>query len=188
LIKKQAAQQSISWNGGILCQSTGQYREQCMVNVEDKSRSCRKWDLTGILYKHVVAAIWNMAENRLEPSIPETWVHESYWLTTWEEMYRFKINPCNGPDLWPPSDSPITLTPPDYHTPIDRPPKKRKKSVAELYGNMVKDGKLSRAGKTSTPTGTPMTQSAPVRYSKATANRYSPVKNNASRGKRKVGE
>ncbi|GJR52397.1 hypothetical protein Tco_1402918 [Tanacetum coccineum] len=62
----------------------------------------------------------------------------------------------------------------------------------------------------STPTGTPMTQqgasqsaphvsvnpsgqsnvtqSAPVRYSKATANRYSPVKNNASRGKRKVGE
>ncbi|GKA76754.1 transposase, MuDR [Tanacetum coccineum] len=246
LIKKQAAQQSISWNGGILYQSTGQYGEQCVVNVEDKSCSCRKWDLTGIPCKHAVAAIWNMSENGLEPGIPETWVHESYWLTTWEEMYRFKINPCNGPDLWPPSDSPITLTPPDYHTPIGRPPKKRKKSDAELYDNMVKDGKLSRVDKTvtcnkcgqkghnsrsckgqrgpqstgtpmtqqgasqSTPTGTPMTQqgasqsaphvsvnpsgqsnvtqSAPVRYSKATANKYSPVKNNASREKRKVGE
>ncbi|GKD15472.1 mutator type transposase, partial [Tanacetum coccineum] len=220
--------------------------EQCVVNVEDKSCSCRKWDLTGIPCKHAVAAIWNIAENGLEPGIPETWVHESYWLTTWEEMYRFKINPCNGPDLWPPSNSPITLTPSDYHTPIGRPPKKRNKSATELYDNMVKDDKLSRAGKTvtcnkcgqkdhnsrsckghmgpqstgtpitqqgasqCTPTGTSMaqqgashsaphvsvnpsgqsnvTQSAPVRYSKATANRYSPVKNNASRGKRKVGE
>ncbi|PWA71856.1 transposase, MuDR [Artemisia annua] len=60
------------------------------------------------------------------------------------------INPCAGPDMWPPSDSPIILTPPDYHTPIGRPPKKRKKSAAELYDNMVKGGKLSRAGKTVT--------------------------------------
>nr|GEV15098.1 transposase, mutator type [Tanacetum cinerariifolium] len=65
---------------------------------------------------------------------------------------RFKINPCNGPDLWPPSDSPIILTPPDYHTPVGRPPKKRKKSVVELYDRMVKDGKLSRVGKTVTCT------------------------------------
>ncbi|GKB93249.1 transposase, MuDR, partial [Tanacetum coccineum] len=64
--------------------------------------------------------------------------------------HRFKINPCNGPDLWPLSDSLIILTPSDYHTPIGRPPKKRKKSSAELYDRMVKDGKLSRAGKTVT--------------------------------------
>ncbi|GJZ18808.1 mutator type transposase [Tanacetum coccineum] len=166
LIKKQASQQSISWNGGILYQSTGQYGEQCMVYVEDKSCSCRKWDLTGIPCKHAVAAIWNMEEN------------------------GFKINPCNGPDLWPPSDSPITLTPPDYHTPIGGPPKKRKKSVAELYDNMVKDGASQSAPHMSVnPSGQSIvTQSAPVRYSKATENRYSPVKNNASRGKRKVGE
>ncbi|PWA36868.1 transposase, MuDR [Artemisia annua] len=62
----------------------------------------------------------------------------------------FKINPCAGQDMWPPSDSPITITPPDYHTPIGRPPKKRKKSAAELFDNMVKNGKLSRAGKTIT--------------------------------------
>ncbi|GKD35617.1 mutator type transposase [Tanacetum coccineum] len=45
---------------------------------------------------------------------------------------------------------PIILTPLDYHTPIDRPPKKRKKSAIELYDGMVKDGRLSRAGKTVT--------------------------------------
>nr|GEU37915.1 hypothetical protein [Tanacetum cinerariifolium] len=130
--------------------TTGQYGDQCVVNVEERSCSCRKWDLTWMPCKHAVAAIYNMAENRLEPGIPETWVHQSYWLKTWEEMYRFKINPCNGPDLWPPSDSLVILTPPDYRTPIGRPPKKRKKSAAELYDVMVKDGKLSRAGKTVT--------------------------------------
>ncbi|GJU78506.1 mutator type transposase [Tanacetum coccineum] len=63
---------------------------------------------------------------------------------------KYKINPCNGPDLWPPSDSPIIVTPPDDHTPIGMPPKKIKKSDAELYYGMVKDGKLSRSGKTVT--------------------------------------
>nr|GEW96427.1 transposase, MuDR [Tanacetum cinerariifolium] len=37
-----------------------------------------------------------------------------------------------------------------YQTPIGRPPKKRRKSAAELYDEMVKDGKLSGYGKTIT--------------------------------------
>nr|GEX51960.1 UDP-glycosyltransferase 76G1-like [Tanacetum cinerariifolium] len=65
---------------------------------------------------------------------------------------RFKINPCNGPDMWKKSPSPITLTPPDYHTPVGRPTKKRKKSTAELFDGVVKKGKLSRAGKSVTCT------------------------------------
>ncbi|GJT83696.1 hypothetical protein Tco_1058038 [Tanacetum coccineum] len=70
----------------------------------------------------------------------------------------FKINPCNGPDMWKKSPSPITLTPPDYHTPVGRPPKKRKKSAAELYDGMVKKGKLSRAGKSVLQTNVPSRQ------------------------------
>ncbi|GJU65958.1 mutator type transposase [Tanacetum coccineum] len=205
----------VQQNGGILYQATDQYRDQCVVNVEERGCSYRK----------------------------------------------FKINPCNGPDLWSSSDSPIILTPPDYHTPIGRPPKKRKKSAAELYDGMVKDGKLSMAGKTFTctkcgqkghnsrsckgqrggqSTRTPMpnqgpsqstqipsqgivnpstptvnvnlsaqhnmthyaphvtvnpsaqsnvTQSTPpLRYSKATTNMLSPAKKTNSSGKRKVGE
>ncbi|GKE82705.1 hypothetical protein Tco_1552705 [Tanacetum coccineum] len=89
-------------------------------------------------------------ENGLEPRLPKSWVHQSYWLTTLKEMYRFKNNTCNGPDLWPISNTPILLTSPDYQTPIGRPPKKKRKSVAELYDGMVKDGKLSGYGKTVT--------------------------------------
>ncbi|GJZ55316.1 hypothetical protein Tco_0610509 [Tanacetum coccineum] len=79
LIKRDAAQYKVIWNGGDL-------------------------------YDTTVASIWNMANNGLEPGIPESWVHESYWLKTWVDMYRFKFNPCNGPELWPESDTPITLT------------------------------------------------------------------------------
>nr|GEX70558.1 hypothetical protein [Tanacetum cinerariifolium] len=124
-------------------------RHSLLLNIE-RACTCRKWDLTGMPCKHAVGAIWNMAENGLEPGIPESWVHPRYWLVTWEEMYRFKINPCNGPDLWPPSNSPITYTPPEYHKPAGRPSKKRKKSAVELFDGLVKNGKLSRFGQTVT--------------------------------------
>ncbi|GKA84888.1 mutator type transposase [Tanacetum coccineum] len=149
-IKKEAAQITVLWNGGELYQATGPHGTQYVCNMTQRTCSCKKWELTGIPCKHAVACIWDMATNGQEPGIPESWVSECYWLSTWQEMYSFKINPCNGPDMWKKSPSPITLTPPDYHTPIGRPPKKRKKSAAELFDGMVKNGKLSRAGKSVT--------------------------------------
>nr|GEV13441.1 hypothetical protein [Tanacetum cinerariifolium] len=47
-------------------------------------------------------------------------------------------------------DSPITYTPPEYHKPSGRPSKRRKKSAAELFDGLVKNGKLSRFGQTIT--------------------------------------
>ncbi|GJV27938.1 mutator type transposase [Tanacetum coccineum] len=35
----------------------------CVVNMDRRMRSCRKWELTGIICKHAVAAINNMFEN-----------------------------------------------------------------------------------------------------------------------------
>ncbi|GKF51042.1 mutator type transposase, partial [Tanacetum coccineum] len=129
-IKKEAAQITVLWNGGDLYQATGPHGTQYVCNMTQRTCSCKKWDLTGIPCKHAVS--------------------ECYWLSTWQEMYSFKINPCNGPDMWKKSQSPITLTPQDYHTPIGRPPKKRKKSSAELFDSMVKNGNLSRAVKSVT--------------------------------------
>ncbi|GJV19936.1 mutator type transposase [Tanacetum coccineum] len=150
LIKRDAAQYKVIWNGGDLYDTTGPYGDKCVVNIRLRSCACRKWEITGMPCKHAVASIWNMANNGLEPGIPESWVHESYWLKTWVDMYRFKVNPCNGPELWPESDTPITLTAPNYKPPIGRPKKKRRKSAAEIYDNLVKRGKLSRAGGTVT--------------------------------------
>nr|GEV94105.1 ribonuclease H-like domain-containing protein [Tanacetum cinerariifolium] len=77
-------------------------RQKYVCNMTERTCSCKKWDLTGIPCKHAVACIWDMASNSQEP------------------------------DMWKKSPSPITLTPPDYHTLVGRPTKKRKKSAAEL--------------------------------------------------------
>ncbi|GJU11272.1 mutator type transposase [Tanacetum coccineum] len=117
---------------------------KCVVDVKEKTCSCRKWELTGMPCKHVVAALWDRGT-------PESWVHACYWLVTWKKVYSYKINPLNGKDLWKKHPCPNTLIPPKVHPQIGRPPKKRKKSADELSSQkMTKGGKLSRAGKTVT--------------------------------------
>ncbi|GJR36707.1 hypothetical protein Tco_1212391 [Tanacetum coccineum] len=55
-----------------------------------RNRECSgiKWELTRIPCKHVVAPIWNMANNGEETGIPESYCHQVYCLSTWKEMYR----------------------------------------------------------------------------------------------------
>ncbi|GJU68601.1 hypothetical protein Tco_1254860 [Tanacetum coccineum] len=87
-----------------------------------------KWELTGIPCKHVVAAIYNMSENLMGVGIPEQWVHAAYRLETRAHVYSFKVNPCNGRDIWPVVESRTVIILPLYKPQIGRPPKKRKKS------------------------------------------------------------
>ncbi|GKE58100.1 crooked neck-like protein 1 [Tanacetum coccineum] len=111
--------------------------------------SCRKWELTGIPCKHAVAACWNMALNdRATPPL-ETWVNPCYWLRTWKETYSHKIQPICGTNYWEKSTCPTTLLPPKHHVQVGRPKKKRKRSKHENKP-FVKDGKLSRKGRTIT--------------------------------------
>ena len=98
--------------------------------------------------KHVVAAFNDMGSNGQMVGIPESWVHSSYWLKTWQQMYSYKISCVNGPEHWPNYQAPIKLLPPVHHPQIGRPPKKRRKSVIEVEEMVKQGGKLSRAGKT----------------------------------------
>ncbi|GJW50202.1 hypothetical protein Tco_0091553 [Tanacetum coccineum] len=94
-------------------------------------------------------------------------IHTNYWDRYWntkslnclpvtlvnnmgKEMYKFKINPVNGPQGWKKSDVPTTIIPPKPHPQIGRPPKKRKKSAAELADEMMKSKKLTKTGKSVT--------------------------------------
>ncbi|GJW08024.1 mutator type transposase [Tanacetum coccineum] len=86
----------------------------------------RKWELTGIPCKHVLAAIYNMSKNGI---------------------YSFKINPCNGREMWPVVESRTVIITPMHKPQVGRPPKKRKKSVDELESQSCSSGKLSRKGK-----------------------------------------
>ncbi|GJZ36916.1 mutator type transposase [Tanacetum coccineum] len=147
-IKEAASECSVDWNGSDLFQVKGPYQDQCVVNLNQKTCSCRKWEISGIPCKHAIAAIHDMADNGMDVGTPEDWVHESYKLQTWMNVYAHKINPINGRDMWSKFECPTTLLPPKKAPQIGRPPKNRKKSKGEIA--MVKGHKLTRKGKTVT--------------------------------------
>ncbi|GJS12792.1 hypothetical protein Tco_0407264 [Tanacetum coccineum] len=125
-IKKESHLMKVQWNGAN-----------------------KKWELIGIPCKHAVAACWNMALNDRAAPPSETWVNPCYWLSTWKETYSHKIQPICGTNYWEKSTCPTTLLPPKHHVQVGRPKKKRKRSKHEDEP-FVKDGKLSRKGRTIT--------------------------------------
>ncbi|GKB31068.1 mutator type transposase [Tanacetum coccineum] len=150
LIVRAAAKLKVEWNGSDLYQVTCPWGDQFVVNLSERVCSCRKWELSGIPCTHAVASIWDQANNGIDTGIPESYCLPVHWLTTWKEMYKFKINPVNGPQGWKKSDVPTTIIPPKPHPQIGRPPKKRKKSAAELADEMMKSKKLTKTGKSVT--------------------------------------
>ncbi|GKD31053.1 heat stress transcription factor B-4-like protein, partial [Tanacetum coccineum] len=148
-IKKEAHLMKVQWNGANKYQVSGSLDDQYVMDVVTMTCSCRKWELTGIPCKHVVAACWNMALNdRVTPPL-ETWVNPCYWLSIWKETYSYKIQPIYGTNYWEKSTCPTTLLPPKHHIQVGRPKKKRKRSKHKDEP-FVKDGKPSRKGRTIT--------------------------------------
>ncbi|KAI3678919.1 hypothetical protein L6452_38223 [Arctium lappa] len=137
-IKTEATKYIAIWNGGDQYQVNGPWMDQCIVDVKNRVCSCRRWELSGMPCKHVVATIWNMAVNGINVGLPEKWVDNVYWLDTWKAMYAFKIFPTNGRRLWPKSVCTITLNPPTHHTQVGRPKKRRRKALDELAEKAVK--------------------------------------------------
>ncbi|XP_022041722.1 uncharacterized protein LOC110944369 [Helianthus annuus] len=134
-IKSDAVHYSVIWTGGSKYQVTthfNDHQDQRIVNVDDRSCSCRGWDVTGMPCRHAVACIWNMGLHGRGDGVPERWVDRAYWLQTWKDVYACLIDPINGMDMWPKSACPTTLVAPKYHAQVGRPKKKRKKSVVEI--------------------------------------------------------
>ncbi|GJT57369.1 putative ribonuclease H-like domain-containing protein [Tanacetum coccineum] len=74
-------------------------------------------------------------------------VHVAYRLETWAHVYSFKVNPCNGRDMWPIIEFRTVILPPCHKSQVGRPPKKRKKSVDELASQSCSTGKQYGKGK-----------------------------------------
>ncbi|KAI3808396.1 hypothetical protein L1987_24346 [Smallanthus sonchifolius] len=115
-VKKDATKFIVVWNGGEHFEVAGM-GEQCVVDVNQRTCSCRRWEITRMPCKHAVATIWNMAS--------------------------FKIYPINGKSMWPKSRVPTILTPPTHHKQVGRPKKVRKKSAMEIE-DMTRGGRLSK--------------------------------------------
>ncbi|CAI9301668.1 unnamed protein product [Lactuca saligna] len=99
-IKSKAEQYVATFCGAGKYQVAGPWQDQCIVDVGQQSCTCKRWELTGIPCKHGVAAIWDMGRNDKDVGIPESFVHPCYWLSSWKEMYSFKVSPINGRSMW----------------------------------------------------------------------------------------
>jgi hypothetical protein len=148
-IKKAATKYIVLWNGGDQYQVVGPFGDQCVVDVIQRTCTCRRWELTGMPCKHAVATIWNMARNNQKVGLPEAWILPLYKLDTWKHVYNYKVYPINGRTMWPKSIVPTIITPPTHHKPVGRPKKLRRKSAMELE-DLSRGGRLSRKNTTVT--------------------------------------
>ena len=111
-------------------------RERHMMDLVGRTCSCRVWDLTGILCKHGVAAIFVNREK------PEDYTHPCYYKNAFVETYKTPIPPMPSQSKWISSGQLKPITPTIYKPP-GRPPIKRKKDVDELRNPY----RMSRANK-----------------------------------------
>ncbi|XP_071699242.1 uncharacterized protein [Rutidosis leptorrhynchoides] len=124
-IKEDASQYTVILGGDDQYQVSGPHNDQCAVDLGAKTCACRKWELTGMPCKHAVAALNNMA------------------------LHSENIQAVNGSALWEKATGQTTLLPPIRVACAGRPKKNRRKGMDE-NDSMVKNGKLSRLGKTLT--------------------------------------
>ncbi|GJW39338.1 mutator type transposase [Tanacetum coccineum] len=90
IIKEASSECIVDWNGADQYQVKGYLQEQYVVNLNQRTCSCRKWEISGIPCKHAIAAIHDMADNGNDVGIPEDWVHDSYKLATWSLCFQPK--------------------------------------------------------------------------------------------------
>ena len=66
------------------------YGEKWAVNIEDRTCSCRKWDLTGIPCAHAISALWIAMKD------PMQYIDDCYSVETYLKCYDPCILPVNG--------------------------------------------------------------------------------------------
>lgn len=83
-----------TWSGGSKCQVV-RPKGQVVVDTNEKSYSCRRWDLTGIPCEHAVNALF-MNRNK-----PKDYVDTCYTIESYLKIYKYCIYPINGYEIWP---------------------------------------------------------------------------------------
>ncbi|XP_022850523.1 uncharacterized protein LOC111372410 [Olea europaea var. sylvestris] len=112
----------LSWNGA------NQYQAQCsdgeyVVDMENQTCACRRWDISRIPCPHAIACIFDKGHEIKD--------YVSGWFTveTYNTIYEHVMSPMNGQVLWPQSDQPPVLPPPWYTATKGRKQTKRMKGL-----------------------------------------------------------
>ncbi|XP_074365213.1 uncharacterized protein LOC141706321 [Apium graveolens] len=136
----------VSWSGGttylVTCTDDG---HELVVDLEKKSCTCRKWNLTGIPCYHACACI----AIRNDPW--ENYMHECYskdmymklYSCLLEPLYSCLLEPIVSPEFWEQASKPRPL-PPAVKTPAGRPKKKRntRNDIPEDATKLSKSGTI----------------------------------------------
>ncbi|XP_052621581.1 uncharacterized protein LOC128127196 [Lactuca sativa] len=131
-LKKEATQLRSVLYGNGKYQVSKNLLEHFMIDMGQQTCSCRRWELIWIPCAHAITTMWEMLKNKEIDKILKHWVHRTYWIETWKNMYSFTIQPINGRNMWEKSTCLTTLLPPKHHVPIGRPKKKRRRSAMEV--------------------------------------------------------
>ncbi|KAL2933974.1 Antiviral helicase SKI2, partial [Bienertia sinuspersici] len=107
--------------------------DSLVVDLQEKTCTCGKWDLIGIPCCHAVACIFWMHKNA------EDFVSEWYKKDTYLKAYSGSISPCPGERHWPSVELP--LDPPPIQIGPGRPRKNRRKHPTK---NPKKKGKVTK--------------------------------------------
>ncbi|GMP31676.1 hypothetical protein CsSME_00005800 [Camellia sinensis var. sinensis] len=126
------------WNWGSQYEVVGPYGEQYKVDLKEWTCGCRKWDLSGFLCVHVVAAANYMDEE------PEKYVHHYYKAETYLRIYENMLTPINGRQMWPITQYGKVL-PPDVMKRAGRP-RLNKRTDTDVPIDVTDSSKLGRRG------------------------------------------
>nr|CAD1834514.1 unnamed protein product [Ananas comosus var. bracteatus] len=135
----------------------GSSHGQFVVDLIQKTCSCRRWDLTGLPCPHAISAMLH------ENLRPEDSVHDCCSIETYKKCYEHLIKPINGQDMWTKTGQEPIQSPDNKKRP-GRPKMARKKSASELQTS----NKLGRHGVRMT-----CTKCGEKGHNKATCNRRS---------------
>ncbi|KAL7598870.1 hypothetical protein Lser_V15G23623 [Lactuca serriola] len=124
--KKGVSQYIARWNGENKYQVIDASQDQHVVDVRNQTCTCRKWELIGIPCRHAIATLNEMSKDVEVKLDIYKWVHNVYWLETWQEAYSFKVEPIKGRPMCPKSNCPTKLILPPHRTQVGRPKKKKK--------------------------------------------------------------
>ena len=124
-----------TWDGGDKCEVKDIEGNQYEVDMNNRTCSCRRWDLTGIPCSHACQAILSINAQ------PEQFVHDCFKKTTYLKAYSYLMSPMKGSKEWPITTQ-IKLLPPKARRMPGRPKKHRRREADEVGSGC----KLSKKG------------------------------------------
>ncbi|KAL8157247.1 hypothetical protein AgCh_002087 [Apium graveolens] len=137
----KASNASPIWNGGtkylVTMSANG---HEIVVDLEEKTCACRKWQLSGIPCFHACACIFFKQEN------PENYLHDCYRRSTFLDVYSHFIEPVNGEQYWEETTQIARPLPPTKRTQRGKPKKKRDTKKDEVKTREGDPTMLKRVG------------------------------------------